>query len=287
MSVLVFISFFGFVLPALAFETLNYDCALEYLPDVSVQLNAETNRRIRNAVANQHSCEPHRLEKAIATVIADPWIGNLETWADQGGIRKCKVAALDSVYRDFSFFDSPIGLMAGLKGVINIGGSYVGTDKISHFMTEGYEYYRTIKRGGSLRNILEQGVSEEKGIYGLLTTGIYSYADMVANYRGYQFWSELINGENPYLTCVNNKWIQQRDFKWEHYIDDSFDESINCNAYQSAFMEKSVDQHSRELFTARGLPPSVCPVKPKSCEKLRANFQEFGVEEILLSDRCF
>src|SRR4051812_35273979 len=99
-------------LPALAFETLNYDCSVWKLADVSSALNAETNRRIRAVVAHQKTCDQKKLFKDLKNAIAKAWSKNLETWADHAKIDRCTVAARKSVYRDFTVFESPLGLSA-------------------------------------------------------------------------------------------------------------------------------------------------------------------------------
>src|SRR3954468_16290145 len=113
-------------LRAQAFETLNYDCSVQSLPDISAALNLETNRRINAAINAQIGCDRTQLINKLKKVLANPWVNNLETWADWGPIARCWIPTSQSVYRNFSVFDSPFGAAGILKGVINIGGVYVG-----------------------------------------------------------------------------------------------------------------------------------------------------------------
>ena len=42
---------------------------------------------------------------------------------------------------------------------------------------------------------LSWGEMREKGVYGFSTTGIFSYADLVANFNGYRFWNRVLKTE--------------------------------------------------------------------------------------------
>jgi len=285
MKFLVVLSLFLISQDGKAFETLNYDCAHRELPDITSALNAETNRRIQKVISATPNCEIKQLLNALRAEIADPWLDNLETWVDRSPLVKCTVPASHSVYQDFTVLDSPIGLAAGLKGVVNIGGIYLGTDKLSHFMTEGYEYYIDARRGSNLNALLLRGLREENGIYGMQTTGIRSYADMSANFRGFLFWRNLFEGADPHLKCVANQWQLQREFDWREYVDSSFDESINCNDYKTKAMQEKVDQRSTVLREQVGASQLTCPYRIDECEKFAKNFSATELS-FLVSKRC-
>ena len=82
-------------------------------------------------------------------------------------------------------------------------GFYLGPDKIGHFTDMGYVYY-TIYRGALARGdtpaqahqkVLAEGmrglVLGEEGMLGYLSAGVYSNADLSANYAGMKYYQNL------------------------------------------------------------------------------------------------
>lgn len=95
---------------------------------------------------------------------------------------------------------------------------YVGMDKIGHFFEEGYKCY-----GKTHKECSQFSKHTENTYYGLLSSGIYSYADIYANLKGLDFWNDLSTKYyNCTLTC-----IKLREIDLNYYLDEYFDESIN------------------------------------------------------------
>jgi hypothetical protein len=84
---------------------------------------------------------------------------------------------------------------------IRLYGIYVGTDKPGHIFQTGYEYYtkyEDARAGGAdeasaLAAAIRYGVLTEKGLYGIMLTGVYSNADLAANYAGLMFFRNLFH----------------------------------------------------------------------------------------------
>ena len=113
---------------------------------------------------------------------------------------------------------------------------------------------------------------QEDGYWGLKMTGVKSYGDIAANDAGYQFWNELVDGPNPFFRCKNGKWERntKRPFKFEDYVNDAWDEGINCSDYSpanSAIVEKQIKQATH----GKG-----CPVEPAKCQSLAAKYGEYS-----------
>jgi hypothetical protein len=87
-------------------------------------------------------------------------------------------------------FDSP---------TVNVDGYYMGTDKIDHFFQQGYKYFELVARNQqeetdetrAIRAAVAHGVEQEHTYYGTLITGVYSNADLAANYAGMKFYLNL------------------------------------------------------------------------------------------------
>lgn len=236
------------------------------------------------------TCSKPLLETVLASKIASPWMGNLESWAMEAPIPKCTIPVKDSVFSALSITESPVAKSAGINSVINVNGHYIGVDKLSHFMTEGLHYQQAARKTTAadekLKAALAVGTDQEEGGYGWSATGVKSYADMAANYQGYGFWKNLYEGDNPYFVCENKKWKQVREFDWKEYVDDSFDESINCNEYKTKEMNDKIDAESARRWEAAGLPERKCPASTESCSQLKAKIYSSQVREAILHPRC-
>lgn len=234
-------------------------------------------------------CDPQKAMNALRGAIASAHMDNMETWAMGANISKCEVKPKDSVYQDFTLFESPVMRgFAGLNSVIQINGVKIGADKMSHFMTEGFEYYMNQRRGKNLREVIQQGIEEEEGGYGLKATGIKSYADMTANYQGYTFWRQVLEGNDPYLKCENGKWKMAREFRWEDYVIAGMDESVNCNSYKTDAMQKKVETRTSALVAAKdpGNANKICPMDPEGCRQTLAAIREPAAAAVVIHPAC-
>jgi RHS repeat-associated protein len=72
----------------------------------------------------------------------------------------------------------------------------IGTDKLGHFFAQGYQMLERYfeKGGGEAGRAAAEELSHEQemGIFGLDSTGVYSFADREANSQGMQFYLDLI-----------------------------------------------------------------------------------------------
>ncbi len=169
--------------------------------------------------------------------------------------------------------------------VINLGGHLIGVDKIGHFFSEGYEYYQIYKSSmnsgvnerAAMKAVLRKGESLENGMQGVLTNGVYSFADLSANFAGLRFWKVLLDGNNPYIKCVvGEDGIKEyklvRPIDMRDFVDDSWDEAINCSEYKSS-VQKKIEQY---LDAHRG--GVRCPVEKSACHAIREKYRHFGQE---------
>lgn len=142
----------------------------------------------------------------------------------------------DNVYRDA--FPSAYNVTF----VVKVAGVLAGTDKIDHFFDQGYEYWRLSNDGANAARAINYGVDSEYGWFGLIPAGVFSYADLRANWRGYQFYLCL-----PSLFQIDQhgRMRQVRRFDWRYWIDWQFDELLNPNAYSDAMYNQIRDFMAR------------------------------------------
>lgn len=139
-----------------------------------------------------------------------------------------------SIYRKpwFPFF-------LPLSPTIRIGEVRFGLDKFGHFFGFGRRYYRRYQnlraRGLSEdeaeRRVVRRGFHEERLIVGGLADGVFSHADLEANYQGMELAKAFCHGDNPYVDRLEGKWRPQREIDLREYVTPSFDESYNNNHY--------------------------------------------------------
>lgn len=257
---------------------------------------------IQNDERPIEGCSRSILNK-LRGAIASDWMGNLETFAEgSANIDKCKSKPPPPhVYSETSSWDLGVASLTGLGSSIKMGGYHVGVDKLSHFMTEGYNYYRIfddLKRDRNvdldklsaveLREVLAEGNEQETGRYGLATTGIFSYGDVMANFQGFRFWRQVLDGPNPYFKCEGGKWVQKRQFDWNEYLNHGFDEGLNCNRYHHTRMQTAVDSAIGKVTEKHAYSRArSCPLDPSRCADLVQKFQPQSVVQSLLHPNCF
>lgn len=109
-----------------------------------------------------------------------------------------------------------------LNPTMKVNGICIGSDKLGHFFQQGHEYYvESHRSGGSVSTAVAGGQGQEAGGYGLVTTGVYSNADLEANRKGLDFYNDL--SADPNMT-----------FDIANYINSNWDEVNNPNYYESS-----------------------------------------------------
>ena len=155
------------------------------------------------------------------------------------------------VYGD-SPFTKPL-LLVDLSPTLNVHGSYVGLDKFGHLFQQGHDYYNEYRaeenRGGdeeqALARAVRVGIGQERGIFGEGLVGVYSNADLSANYAGLKFYLHLtrpvrVGGRTlpPVLVRGDDgSWVLNPDRPpaaeglLRPFISDHFNEALNPSRY--------------------------------------------------------
>lgn len=121
---------------------------------------------------------------------------------------------------------------------IEVNDIRLGSDKLAHFFSEGWWYYRHWKKSAQSlgpealqHELFDYGVQLEKSIQGTTTSGVFSPADLEANYQGFIFYRQLCHGAEPLLYRQDNRWRFSGRFDFRDYIYPEWDESWNPNVY--------------------------------------------------------
>ncbi len=126
-----------------------------------------------------------------------------------------------------------------LGKTVQIGGVSFGTDKLGHFFKQGWRYYQTFREvlsknddtGAALQAAIDVGVTQELTWLGLGASGVFSYADLEANYQGFRFFYDLCDGPEQLLRINDQGWYLREPVDLRAYVNPWWDESLNNCAY--------------------------------------------------------
>ena len=178
--------------------------------------------------------------------------------------------------------------------LVNIAGYHVGIDKLEHMFGMGFIYFnRHHLKGQRLKRVLKHGILREKTVLGgfVLATGVFSYADLSANFNGMRFWNHMLQLQDdvlgseynagPYIKCDQGKWVAnpEKSLDFSTYVDDSFDESLNCSKFAN---KKSVKKFSRKM---KELDPSYqCPMSLSKIKQMKKKYKVSTSKKTNISD---
>lgn len=145
---------------------------------------------------------------------------------------------------------------------VKVYGTYMGTDKVGHFVDMGYHYYKAYTR---MRNkgegerlamyhavhAFDSGLLSESSVLGYATAGAYSNADMTSNYVGCLFFRNLtepvrLKGKirPPIVVRSGDYWKLNGYVKGEPgffwwFISDHYNEVLNPSHFEKG-MQKAI-----------------------------------------------
>jgi hypothetical protein len=229
--------------PAAALESDQYYAWGRELDDATDLLNAKVRLEIDrvltgvNARGSRPKCE--KVAKRIGLHFKQMIFHEIEIWAANSSLvpRIPATAEEELTFTDRYILRHTHLLDYGTKvppsPTIELNGVRLGTDKLSHFFSEGYWYYRWYRnKRGSKRTpeelerwILRRGIVWERTILGLLSSGIFSPGDLEANYQGLQFFIGLCEGDSPGLVEDEAGWRYVGKFDFRDYVTPEWDES--------------------------------------------------------------
>lgn len=218
-------------LSASALETDNYLVWDRKLKDAGPAINKYFNHEIRNVLAasRNSSLSCGEVTKRIGEVFEshlvhdNPVEQHLLQVLDNDEIYPSTLYHVpESIYRDpFRIYIPYFGLAPNIQ----VNGFYFGTDKLSHFASTGRIYFDIYQKTSKIKSALEWGVRDEKTLHGYWASGVFSYADLEANFQGLLFYHALCHGNQPYLEFKNSRWFLKRDFRIQDFVSGLWDET--------------------------------------------------------------
>lgn len=221
------------------YETDQFSKRLEPIADATAQLDARVNQTIERLAADWRGPrDDWRFVNGVFHAIGGfHWVDRIERWAMKSpGIDRHDTPRRESIYRGHPIWATRVAGIFGVGPTIRVNGQLIGSDKLGHFLSQGRKFYRRYMRYRDEALAAERSAYTERAIFGQLTTGVYSNADLVANYEGYRFYRSLfeddvIPGKPAILAWHDGRWIVQRPFSWADHVNAYWDEALNINHY--------------------------------------------------------
>jgi hypothetical protein len=157
--------------------------------------------------------------------------GAYSAWLETAPIDKRTFTDRHDIYGEVAPGEGFILSAAGVCSTIRLGGVLLGTDKLDHFLGEGYAYAEVSHWGEYPERALRWGTRTELTIFGMMTSSAFSFADLRANWDGYRFYSGLLGPDSEFRRTEEGCVTQSRPFDWTEWINTEYDEVLNPPVY--------------------------------------------------------
>jgi len=239
--------------PAGALETDQYAAWGVPLTDAAPMVNAWFNRELALVVAeaNRGGNAPRPAcwiaDRFQARIRYAAIFHPIEIWCDTTGLvdrypdgwNEHDAFWRRTIYRDHAAFD--ISLWMPLGPTIRIGEVRIGTDKLAHFVSLGWQsfvrYRKLVADGVDPRMAIDtvirwQILGERNLLLGYRTSGVFSTSDLEADYRGLLFYRDLCEGPDPVLELLGGRWRIRRAIDIRRYVTPEWDESYEPQLFR-------------------------------------------------------
>jgi len=225
----------------LAYETDQFSNRLQPLEDCTALLDGRVNESIAEAVADWRGpADDRRVVDAIYHDIGGHhWVDRIERWAMQSDqVDRLTPDRYESIYRGHPLWATRVAALFGVGPTIKVNGVLIGSDKLGHFISQGRKFWRRYLKYEDEARAAEHSAYTERALFGQMTTGVYSNADLVANYEGYRFFRSLfedgvVPGKRAILAWRGDHWVVQRPFTFADHVNAYWDEALNVNHFDA------------------------------------------------------
>lgn len=221
------------------YETDQFSNRLEPLEDSTAVLDQRVNDTISSIAADWQG--PQNQKKFVDSIFhrigGYHWVDKIEKWAMKSDqVDRLSTPKRESVYSGHPFWATRVVGFFGVGPTIKVNGQLIGSDKLGHFFSQGRKFYFRYLRMHDEARAAEHSAYTERAIFGQLTTGVYSNADLVANYEGYRFYrslfeDDIVPGKPAILAWVDEGWVVQRPFTFADFVNAYWDEALNVNHF--------------------------------------------------------
>ena len=277
-----------------AYETDQFTNRLTPIGDSTQLLDEQVNLAIEKAVADWKGT---RNDWKVVTAIyhdigGHHWVDKIERWVMKSEeVERLQPSRRDSVYQGHPLWATRVAAVFGVGPTIKVNEVLIGSDKLGHFLSQGRKFYRRYLKYLDESKAAEHSAYTELALFGQGTTGVYSNADLVANYEGFLFYRSLfedniIPGKPAILAWQDNDWVIQRQFTWADHVNEYWDEALNINHFDALLyphMKQRLLTFCPDYFQA----PELYEIQDE--ESLKLHYQHIQLRdtsELRLSNLC-
>lgn len=247
-------------------------------PAINAFLNAELQRAldaINSDTGNIHYCEEIPLEYFRHVFLGLRGSRLVRTWLKESDeVQLYPERDMSAgTYREISIYrERAFPYFLPLARTLRAGDVYFGVDKFGHFFGYGRRYYkkwqRLLRQGipeeEAVDRVIDWGIFQERSFVGLLTDGVFSHADLEANYQGFRLAQDFCGWDDPIVRKEGREWVINRAIDFREYVTPDFDESYNMSHYWGRRRTHTLSAIN-EKYEEMRLTPMV-----------RARFQRYG-----------
>ncbi len=289
--------------PARAAEADHFSLPEGRIADITAEVNKLANEGLGRAIDDLNAaggCDDSRkseelLYERLTDVFSNHKKGQLVNAIINGDLPRTVIPLKESIYSEWSIWN---GFLLGRKGaaksplalfpLIKIGNTVIGVDKLEHMFGMGQLYFKKhYLEERPLVPVLKNGIFKEKTFLGgnMLATGVFSYADLSANFNGMRFWNHMLqkrddvlgaqHNAGPYLFCREGRWAKndERPIDFRTYIDPTMQESMNCSKFATAGGARKFQEGLKALQSANKDRAIACPEDPALLEQAAKKYE--------------
>jgi hypothetical protein len=277
-----------------AYETDQFSNRDADIADSTNVLNGQMNRTIEEIVEewDRGFDEWAFVNQIYRKVGGRHWVDRIERWAMRSpDVEKLDTPRYGGIYSKHPFWATRTIALFGIGKTIRLNDQLIGTDKLGHFISQGRKFYRRFRRLGNEDEAAMRSAFTERAIFGTMTTGNYSNADLVANYEGHRFYrslfeDDIVEGKPAILRWEGNGWVIQRDFDWADHVNEYWDEALLINSYDG-LLYKRIHDRLLSLCPEYWEQPSLYSIVNE--ERLKRRYAHLGLKdnsELRLDSLC-
>ena len=227
-------------LPVIGGETDPYTNRDVDLADSLEILDAKVNGALDRIATNwSRRCDERAFIFAVYRDLGGRhWVDKIERWAMFASeIDRLPHNRGNSVFADAPILFSTGARLGNFSRTINLNGVYISTDKLGHFFSQGRKFYTRYQRLGSVTKAARLTARWEGLIWGNVLSGIYSNADLVANFEGFLFYQSLfiddiVKDQDAIFSCNDGALLKRREFTWADHVNSYWDEMLNPSYFR-------------------------------------------------------
>ena len=224
---------------AWAYETDQFTNRLVPIKDATAVLDAKVNETIAGIASEwQGPRDDWKFVNEVYSAIGGRMlVDRIERWAmESPEVQRLQTSRRESIYQGHPIWATRVVALFGVGPTIKVNGQLIGCDKLGHFLSQGRKFYRRYMESADEAQAAEHSAYTERAIFGQFVNGVYSNADLVANYEGNRFYRSLfedgiIPGKKSILAWEGDRWIVQRPFTWADHVNAYWDEALNVSDF--------------------------------------------------------